>query len=263
MPPYKTSFNIEYLPFDTEIFSIKCGKLTMTSGGGSGDDLDNVISRARAAGYHHIVAKAPSGNISFCGILEKNGFRYAGSSLDMKKTVAKDAVSSEGVTLFNEKDAKDIIDITIEAFSSGTRFHNETRFSPDHVREFHRRWIVNLINDKEVMIFTHSVNGRISGYITVDVGNAPSTKGNIGLFAIAERYRGIGIGSKLLSAAEGRLSGYLNALTVTTESSNYPALKAYSKHGFLIKEALTIFHLNIYLTAQKSGSCVTENKKSA
>lgn len=240
----KNDCSIEYLPFDTEIFGIKCGKLNVKGDCLTAPAMHRILKRAKEDRFKHLVVKIPAENISICNVLEDCKFRLKMCSVELEKTIHL-LISKKEVLLFDKKDAARLCEITLTSFSSGTRFHFENTFKPRKIGEFYRRWITNLMNDKEVKIYTHCLAGKISGYVTVKVPAENPTNGHIGLFVVDKKYRKQGIGTKLLRGLESNLYGRVNTLNVMTESINYPALKVYCSNGFMIKKSLYVFHISL------------------
>lgn len=120
------------------------------------------------------------------------------------------------------------------------------RVDPDMPRGSWRRmysaWVENSLNGKlaDAVLVAHADENRkgpIIGMITV------SHSGAIGLLAVAKRWRGRGIGRRLLQAAEYqcRLFG-CTQLTVVTQGDNTPACQAYESVGYTLTEEQHIFH---------------------
>ena len=109
-------------------------------------------------------------------------------------------------------------------------------------RRMYSAWVENSLNGKlaDAVLVVHVDENRerpIIGMITV------SHSGTIGLLGVAERWRGRGIGRRLLQAAEYqcRMSG-CTQLTVVTQSDNTPACRAYESVGYTLTDEQSIFH---------------------
>ncbi len=233
---------IEILPFDTAIFGIKCGKIKIMSASVPKKNLKRVLEKVKEQQIEHLVTKVPSEWVAICNLLEDFKFRFKVCSLYLEKRIAMDISKGEDIFLYDRDDDNRLIEITEKAFSSDTRFHFEQKFSPIQIVELYKRWISNLINDKNVQIYVHRDRDVITGYVVVKIENNTSRRGHIGLFAIDKVYHGKGIGSKLLSALDSILCNEIDVLSVATESINYGALKTYFKNGFTIKKSWNIFH---------------------
>ena len=236
---------IKHLHFDTEIFNIKCSKVELTNEYLSENDIKCLLEDAKERKIDHLVATVPSEHAAVCNLLEDFSFRFKVCSLYLEKLLTTSINNADkDVSIYNGDDDERLIEITEKAFSSGTRFHFEQCFTSIQVAELHKRWINNLINDRNVQIYVHLQESEITGYVTVKPENSASKRSHIGLFAVDKPYLGNGIGTKLLSALNSHLCNKIDIISVTTESFNYSALKTYFKHGFTINKSQNIFHLS-------------------
>lgn len=236
---------VRFLPFDTEIFGVKCGRLNINEKGLSKEALKSSLKEAKEQQIEHLVVKVPSEWVKICNFLENINFRFKVCSLVLEKKITQQNNNLEDVFVYEKNNDYRLIEITEKAFSSGTRFHFEPMFSTSQTAQLHRRWIVNLINDKDVKIYIHLIGGEITGYITIKPEDISKRKGYVGLFAVDKAYRGKGIGSMLLKGLEDDFYDEVDVLSVTTESINYSALKAYFNAGYSIKKSWSVFHLKV------------------
>jgi ribosomal protein S18 acetylase RimI-like enzyme len=235
---------LEPLTFDTEIFGIKCGRVEIKNNSLSRNELKCILEEAKGQQIKHVVAEVPSEWVEICNLLEDHKFRLKMCSLSMEKELSQSVDKMEDVVVYDGTENCRLIKITEKAFSSSTRFHYEQKFSSAQIIKLHKRWITNLINDQDVQIYVHLDNTVITGYVTVKIEDGIKKKGHIGLFAVDKDLRGMGIGTKLLSALNSKLFGKVDTLGVITESINYAALKIYINGGFSINKSWNIFHLS-------------------
>ena len=237
-------FTVELLPFDTEIFGIKCGIVKINNKLLSKDQSADIINNAKEKGISHLVVKIPTEWVSVCSQLENLNFRFKLCSLELEKFVSE-SDCPKSVELYERQNDQRLVDIAEKSFASATRFHFEERFTRQQVSEVYKRWISNLICDRDVRIYVHFEKEIITGFITVKIIDAVLKTGHIGLFAVDKTYQGKGIGSKLLSAAGSSLFNKAVVLNASTECINYAALKTYQKGGFHIKQSWNVFHCNV------------------
>jgi len=235
---------LESLAFDTEVFGIKCGRVEIKNNALSRNELKCVLEEAKGQQIKHLVAKVPSEWVEIFNLLEDHKFRLKMCSLSMENELSHSVDKVKDVVMYDGAEDCRLIKITEKAFSSGTRFHFEHKFSSAQISKLHKRWITNLINDQDVQIYVHLDSTVITGYITVEIEDGIKKKGHIGLFAVDKALRGRGIGTKLLSALNSKLFGKVDTLGVITESINYAALKIYINGGFSINKSWNIFHLS-------------------
>jgi dTDP-4-amino-4,6-dideoxy-D-galactose acyltransferase len=82
---------------------------------------------------------------------------------------------------------------------------------------------------------------ELAGMVTLALD---SDRGKIGLIAVANRYRGIGIGRRLMTAAEAFCFAQKSRiLQVVTQGENRAACALYANCGFELAEEYAIYHL--------------------
>ena len=164
-------------------------------------------------------------------LLEQNGFEF----VDLKITFSIEShlKKTKAVHLARKEDIFDLKKIAHKAFVKDSRF-NHKNIDKRRVDKFYESWVEKAVEGTfDDCCFVTKTKGGIAGFATYKrIGSANSS---IGLIAVADGYRGLGIGSKLVSRCvdfayeEGR-----NALTVSTEGKNIAAQNFYIKNGFAI-----------------------------
>lgn len=113
-----------------------------------------------------------------------------------------------------------------------SRFNLDANFQNDEFEKLYQIWVEKSIK-KQIAVYnpTILVEEEPSGLITL--GESDENTATIGLFAVSESFRGQGIGTKLLQAADNYAleHGYKH-LTVATQGQNIGARKVYEKFGF-------------------------------
>lgn len=94
-------------------------------------------------------------------------------------------------------------------------------------------WINEFVKAKDFS-FVALDNNKIVGYILCN-------KEYIVSFAVSNKYRGQGIGSKLLKMCIGKLK---NNVKLQVRVNNSVAIKLYQKNGFEIKKTLPNYYMN-------------------
>ena len=90
-------------------------------------------------------------------------------------------------------------------------------------------------------IYVATIEKALAGFITV---TKKTDEGQIGLIAVHPKFRGIGVGSSLLKAAEHWLRvNKKKAVTVITQQENLAACRLYEKNQYKVDTVTAIFHL--------------------
>jgi ribosomal protein S18 acetylase RimI-like enzyme len=228
----ESELSLEFLPFDTNLFGVKCGKVSFGAADFLKDGAANLIFHAKKERYRHIVAKVPGEWVHAGEFLREAGFSFIVESIELKKDVLAGRELPENIFVYTEGENDRLVALTREAFSGKTRFHLDGTFPPEKATQLHERWIVNLVNDPNIVVLVHRVDGIIEGYITINCQNSGAQKGHIGLFAVDRKFSGRGIGSRLLESIESLDEFDLTTLWAMTESINQSAIKTYTANQF-------------------------------
>jgi dTDP-4-amino-4,6-dideoxy-D-galactose acyltransferase len=122
------------------------------------------------------------------------------------------------------------------------RFFYDPRFLQDQCESFYEKWILRSYEGFADAVLIGDVNGKAAGYVTCHLESS-TRAGRIGLFAIGEEARGLGIGQALASEA---LRWFANKevdhVNVVTQGRNVAAQRLYGKCGFRIHSVSLWYH---------------------
>lgn len=129
------------------------------------------------------------------------------------------------------------------AIASGdySRFKTDEKFGNAKFEKLYSQWITDSVNKKLAReVFVSRYQNDLTGFISVGEKN---DTGVIGLVAINEKYRGVGIGNMLM---EYTLSWFnrngFNKAEVATQKENKAACSLYEKFGFKHEKVFNYFH---------------------
>jgi dTDP-4-amino-4,6-dideoxy-D-galactose acyltransferase len=124
-----------------------------------------------------------------------------------------------------------------------SRFYADGNFPAADCDELFATWIERSVLDRDFAgaVFVPQVEGgRPTGYITCAIKKG---KGDIGLIAIDEKTRGMGLGAQLLAEATRWFAERgTERVSVVTQGRNVPALRMYERYGFTIESTQHWFH---------------------
>ncbi|MEZ4874039.1 MAG: GNAT family N-acetyltransferase [Flavobacteriaceae bacterium] len=140
-------------------------------------------------------------------------------------------------TVFSKKDLYPL------AFESGhySRFRLDPKFSEKDFKKLYMQWIDNSF-EKLIAedIFVYEASQKLLGFVSFQL---KKSKGVIGLIAVAEEARGMGVGAALMEAVEDYLvKHHINQLDIPTQAHNQTACNFYRKMGYHVKESTEIYH---------------------
>lgn len=160
-----------------------------------------------------------------------------------KKIKEKNSIDSENIFNVYELENLQINDLYALAFLSGkySRFNMDPNISSQRFRELYVQWINNTMNKSfNDYCWVYKQENQIVAMLTFRNVNNYS---QIGLIAVDEKFKGKGIGSKLLQNAENYcLNNNIYELRIPTQQENISACNFYRKNGYEIIDASIIKH---------------------
>ncbi|WP_299837369.1 GNAT family N-acetyltransferase [uncultured Tenacibaculum sp.] len=129
-------------------------------------------------------------------------------------------------------------------YASGihSRFRNDSQFVNGEFKKLYKKWIdvsINRPTENEILVFENK--NKLTGLVTYDINNINISK--IGLVAVSQEARGLGIATKLLNKTMIRLyEKGIKRVEVATQNNNLPAVSLYEKCGFTKKKVSYIYH---------------------
>ena len=227
---------IEYLAWDSDFFQKKIGQVSVDNS----DNIINILEEAKKTGFQLIYL---FGNSNF--FVDKEILKqFNGKLVDIKVLFEKNLDINKIQTFVDLEYKSNILTSDLEqlAYISGeySRFKLDKNFQKDDFYRMYKIWIENSVKHKIAdKVFVVKENDEIKGMVTLKIY---STRGHIGLLAIAPDSQGKGYGKMLISACENELlrKGIFK-LEVPTQLHN-SAIKFYEKCDFLIEKVTNIYH---------------------
>ena len=235
------------LPFDSKTYSLPMGRVEWVAAEDLWDPdrervARNLVEAAEAAELRHLTWRINAADYPLCRLVERLGFRYAGGFCGLARAVEGDEFRTHAdVGTATSDDLPQLQEIVQEAFSSGTRFHQDPALSAVGTERLHNSWMANCLNGvaADSVLVLRERGGPPLGFISVQIdrraiSHLGESRGSIGLFAVAPKARGKGVGSALLGSALCWFqSNGAVRVSVGTEATNLGAQKSYLRAGFL------------------------------
>ena len=211
--------------------------------------LLRALQRARHEGFHLVYWKAlPEQEVS-----DRLLNQWSGMLVDRRVTFKTDLSlaapvrSQTGqatfkVTVFpKEAPTQDLLSLAMAA-GQLSRFRRDPSISAGSFRELYETWVrrSTLRELADLVLVISDCGDRHIGMVTL-ILRQPNAQ--IGLIAVEESFRGMGLGSLLMQAARERmtLAGAASA-TVVTQLDNVGACKLYERHGYTSAEVRHWYH---------------------
>lgn len=230
--------SVEFLSWDSHFFGYKTGVL--------------VLNPNRTVSLHTIIEKNRDYKLLYIRCspahAQEEEIRHLGGILtDEKITFIQNIPAppysySQNVILYPDNEPTP--EITALALASGiySRFKADKNFKNNEFERLYEIWIKNSTNKTIARhVLTHQQDGKYTGLLTLGEKNS---RADIGILAVDEQYRGLGIGKSLVQKAfELSVQMGHSQLQVVTQKANANACTFYKAMGFEVDNIENIYHL--------------------
>lgn len=233
----------EILEWDSNFFGYRVGKVQIEINGAG--DLNKIFksmhSQECTLAYYSSKNKLPA-------LLEQLPLLDI-VLVDKKTTFIKrvnfnDNLSNASISFYEDAvPDKYLLQLAIQA-GKYSRFYTDKKIGAKKGEELYRLWMTNSVNKKiakEVLVFNEL--NKPAGFVTVGDKNG---RGDIGIIAVDENFRGKGIGKILMLEAENWFfkNEYKN-VQVVTQGDNIAACNLYTNCGYEIESVEFFYHIRL------------------
>lgn len=205
--------------------------------------LRDLIELAKKEKVRFLVIKLYKPMALYERALKVLGFKDYGKSVDFKLRLKKSykiPVCKEiEIRPLKRKEKDSAISIGRDAFRL-SYFYACAFARTKRIDDYHARWVENLIKDKGVEVFAALKGDDIVGFNAVSF-DKQKKQARIILITVDKRYRGLGIGKKLMHGSIYNLKDRFNEIFVKTQEKNSKAISLYKAAGFKLKSKDKIF----------------------
>lgn len=236
----------EPLKFDSKIFGFKVAKIIPTQL--TTTDLKSILEDLKKQNAHLVFWSSDSTDKRSQQAAEKLGGFLVSEQItyviDLKKTSNHNHLLSTKKTEPLPYRAKTPADSLKKlALHAGTysRFHTDPKIKTRDFHKLYDRWIKNSVNKSIAsrVIVTRQKN-KITSMATLGIKN---NRGDIGLLAVDENFRGRGLGSKLVYSAQNYfIEKGFSKMQVVTQKANKAACMLYEKCGLHKEKTENFYH---------------------
>jgi dTDP-4-amino-4,6-dideoxy-D-galactose acyltransferase len=229
----------KHLNYDTEKFGYKIAELiNINSKKELHSTLSTLLQENYRLCYFIIDKKIEKQN---CWVQEEKGWLADVKVTFTKKIVSEIISDIEEIEIYNSKVlTSELISL---AFQSGefSRFKRDTHFINNEFECLYLDWIKKSVSGEIAdYVLVSKVNNKVAGMVTLKLSDPIAT---IGLIAVDEHTRGMGIGQKLLKKVEYlAFKNNCSEIKVSTQEMNENAMNFYLKSNYLISLRNLIYH---------------------
>lgn len=124
-----------------------------------------------------------------------------------------------------------------------TRYYQDPRYPRDRCGDLYAHWLSWSFGGGADRVLVAEKEGKPAGYVTCH-GKPGEGDGSIGLVGVVAAFRGAGVASALVGAAQSFFQGVpLPGATVVTQGRNVEAQKVYERAGFRAHRVQLWYHL--------------------
>ncbi len=228
---------IQFLDWDSNFLGYKVGKAEPASE----EDLVKLAEEARK-GQYRLIYVFVENSLKFVSeaCLAKGWFLA-----DKKQTYLRLSGEEGSEFLKNIVEVKEVSpELTDLALQSGvySRFKVDSNFNQKTYEGLYKTWIERSVK-REIaeQVWGYYHGGQLAGMLTFGIKNG---RADIGLLAVGDNFRGLGIGATLVKKAVNyAFESNIKEIQVVTQGDNSPAVSLYNKGGFSLESQINIFHL--------------------
>lgn len=229
---------IEKLPWDSEFFGFNVGRLMLES---TTETLDHDTKM--------LIEKSDYRLIYIFSNIEQNisllNSKMEINLYDTKQTYSRNISGMEEFdTISKDYPKKEASEELIRlAVVSGkfSRFNKDPKIPKSKFEDLYKLWIQRSTR-REIAsdVLIRELHGELAGFVTLGKKNG---RGDIGIIAVDEKFRNLGIGADLVySACQRSLSLGFKECQVVTQKDNLAAIHLYKKCGFTLEHEEFVYH---------------------
>ena len=235
-PEQKVSPECEFLPWDTEFFGFRIGRI---HGPVSAEGVKTAVAWCTAEKIKCVYLLVGAEDGESVRTAEENGFHLTDIRITLERTISAPVPMPVSVRVATEPDINEVSAIA-RSNHSDTRFYFDPGFPRERCDALYATWAEKSCRGYADAVFVAERQGRVAGYISC---HDDKTSGRIGLVGVADWARGGGLGRQLI---EGSLHFFaerqLPLVTVVTQGRNVAAQRLYQKNGFVLRSMELWYH---------------------
>lgn len=217
--------------WDTSMFNIKVGCIENESS----YNLKSIKDEAIKENFNVVYIRTKKKNEEFIDLFYDEKILYS-QILD-----GNEGELSENIKSFKNKEvSSELIELALQS-GLYSRYKLDTNFPEGTFNKLYKTWIVNSVNtDFATDVLVYYKDGKCAGLLTYNIKDDRSA---IGILAVSDKYRKLGIGTKLFRHYLASLPKNIKYLDVVTQGCNKAACAFYEKNKFKVSDITYVYHL--------------------
>jgi dTDP-4-amino-4,6-dideoxy-D-galactose acyltransferase len=228
------------LTWDSELFGYPVARLSPE--GLRPERLSGTLEQLKGLGVRLAYAQVPWQDQATRALLDGIGAQMVDRKVTFGKAVVGGSISPAGVEAWQGVEVSAELEALALASGHLSRFRIDSRVPPHVFPTLYKTWIRrSVLGEIADGVLVIRDGGRLAGLVTLALHGSVS---EIGLLAVAEDFRGKGIGRNLMAAAEAWSDEReAERLEVVTQGENAGACALYRSAGCLVVREQAIYHV--------------------
>lgn len=218
----------DLLDWDSEFFGFRIARVREARL--TARNLRDVLEWCGREGIRCLYFLASVDSFETAALAGANGFKMTDLRFTLARSLDGNVGATKSVRAFNESDLPFLREIAAVSHRD-SRFYHDPGFPDQRCDEFYGTWIDRSCHGYADTVLVAEHDRRPAGYVSCHL--QPNGTGTIGLLAVADWCRGIGLGAQLVAASLQFFTGAgCTRVTVVTQGRNCPAQRLYQNCGF-------------------------------
>jgi len=233
---------IEYLPWDSDFFKKKIGKVSINNG--EIIDVDLLGKQAYEDDYKLLYLFSDNDLQLIDRYSETIHVELVDKKVVYDRIVKPKDKSNDSLPQYTASNISEELENLAYLSGQHSRFRIDSNFTDADFFKLYKTWITKSVS-KEIadIIFIAEESDKIVGMVTLKMNDKI---GHIGLIAFSSETQSRGYGQKLINSCFNLLlEKDIDYIEVPTQMDNIQACRFYEKCGFNIKSLTYIYHLSL------------------
>ena len=246
---FQRAFEIEHSELDTQRFSVRVGRCTVSTNSAASDS--EILGKIRESDHEIVVLRFPTSRTSLSRALSNhfpNAFladklRYFVKEL--RDSSVKGGSDCQGqVRIATVEDSWALKGIAESAFRDYiSHYSANSRISKVKILEGYADWAVRQLHDASVVLVAVNDDGDIDGFLSLQINDGIA---EIVLNAVGRHAQGTGVYKRLLKhAQEFATNTKCTEIVTSTQTTNERIIHIWESNGYIESLMLETWHINL------------------
>jgi dTDP-4-amino-4,6-dideoxy-D-galactose acyltransferase len=230
--------------WDESVFGVRTARIAPTTL--SRDQAAAILAEIRSWGAAVVHLLLESDDDASVRVAEEHGFHLVDVRVTLRWRASEAPLAGPPTGVSVRRGVPDdfrALEATARTIYDRTRYYHDPRYPKDRCGDLYARWLSWSLGGGADRVLVAEKEGAAAGYVACH-GTPGASDGSIGLLGVDPAFRGSGVASALVGAAQAFFQGVpLSGATVVTQGRNVEAQKVYEREGFRAHRVQLWYHL--------------------